>query len=67
MRPAGMNGHSKSLQDIFTDRKVPRSQRHRLPVVEANGEIAWIPGVASESFKADAGPAVRFSFELGSA
>jgi tRNA(Ile)-lysidine synthase len=63
MRPAGMGGHSKSLQDIFTDRKVPRSVRHRLPVVEADGEIAWVPGVASESF---AGRGVRLSWELGS-
>ena len=63
MKPAGMNGHSKSLQDIFTDRKVPRSLRHRLPVVESDGEIAWIPGVASETF---AGRGVRLDWELGS-
>jgi tRNA(Ile)-lysidine synthase len=64
MRPAGMGGHSKSLQDIFTDRKVPRTLRHRLPVVESGGEIAWVPGVASESF---AGRGVWLSWELGSA
>ena len=60
MRPAGMKGRSKSLQDIFTDRKVPRTERHRLPVVEADGEIAWVPGVASESF---AGRGVRLHWE----
>ena len=60
MKPAGMQGHSKSLQDIFTDRRIPRSQRHRLPVVEADGEIAWVPGVASESF---AGRGVRLHWE----
>jgi len=46
MRPAGLGG-SKSLQDLFTDRKVPRARRHALPVVVSDGEIAWIPGVAT--------------------
>jgi tRNA(Ile)-lysidine synthase len=46
IRPAGMGGSSKSLQDLFTDRKVPRELRRTLPVVEARGEIAWVAGVA---------------------
>jgi tRNA(Ile)-lysidine synthase len=51
MRPLGMAG-TKSLQDLFTDRRVPRSLRHTLPVVEARGEIAWVAGVAvSERFR----------------
>jgi tRNA(Ile)-lysidine synthase len=45
MRPAGLGG-SKSLQDLFTDRKVPRALRHTLPVVETGGEIVWVAGVA---------------------
>lgn len=45
MRPAGLGG-SKSLQDLFTDRKVPRALRHTLPVVESGGEIVWVAGVA---------------------
>jgi tRNA(Ile)-lysidine synthase len=56
MRPAGLGG-SKSLQDLFTDRKVPRALRHSLPVVTTeDGEIVWVAGVAvGESFKAAAG------------
>ncbi len=51
MRPLGLGG-SKSLQDIFTDRHVPRSLRHTLPVVLAGERIAWVAGVAvSEEFK----------------
>jgi tRNA(Ile)-lysidine synthase len=38
---------SRSLQDLFTDRKVPRERRHQLPVVVSAGEIAWVPGVAT--------------------
>jgi len=45
MRPAGLGG-SKSLQDLFTDRKVPRALRRTLPVVEAGGAIVWVAGVA---------------------
>jgi tRNA(Ile)-lysidine synthase len=57
MRPLGMNG-SKSLQDLFTDRGVPRSLRHRLPVVTAAGRVAWVAGVAvSEDFRL--GPEAR--------
>jgi tRNA(Ile)-lysidine synthase len=54
MRPAGLGG-SKSLQDLFTDRKVPRALRHTLPVFESDGEIVWVGGVAvDERFAADA-------------
>src|SRR5262249_30851142 len=55
MRPLGLGG-SKSLQDLFTDRKVPRSLRRALPVVASGNRIAWIAGVAvSEEFVAGAG------------
>jgi tRNA(Ile)-lysidine synthase len=55
MRPLGLDG-TKSLQDLFTDHKVPRSLRHALPVVTANERIAWIAGVAvSEEFAAKPG------------
>jgi len=46
MRPLGLGG-SRSLQDLFTDRKVPRERRARTPVVVSGGEIAWVPGVAT--------------------
>ncbi|MEO7196972.1 MAG: tRNA lysidine(34) synthetase TilS [Solirubrobacterales bacterium] len=51
IRPLGLGG-SKSLQDLFTDRGVPRSQRGRVPVVTAGGRVAWVAGVAvSEEFR----------------
>ncbi len=62
MRPLGLAG-TKSLQDLFTDRKVPRSVRRLLPVVESDGEIAWVAGVAvSERFKV--GPRTERSARL---
>jgi tRNA(Ile)-lysidine synthase len=46
MRPLGLGG-SRTLQDLFTDRKVPRARRRLVPVVVSGGEIAWVPGVAT--------------------
>jgi tRNA(Ile)-lysidine synthase len=46
MRPLGLGG-SRTLQDLFTDRKVPRARRAHTPVILSGGEIAWVPGVAT--------------------
>ncbi len=55
MRPVGLGG-TKTLQDLFTDRKVPRDLRRQLPVIEAGGEIAWVAGLAvGEPFAAREG------------
>jgi tRNA(Ile)-lysidine synthase len=57
MRPLGLDG-TRRLQDLFTDRKVPRERRRALPVVLSAGEIAWVPGVATgERFRVT--PATR--------
>ena len=51
MRPLGLAG-SKSLQDLFTDRRVPRSLRRTLPIVTAADRVAWVAGVAvAEEFR----------------
>ncbi|HEU0018713.1 MAG TPA: tRNA lysidine(34) synthetase TilS [Thermoleophilaceae bacterium] len=61
IRPLGLGG-TKSLQDLFTDRKIPRELRRTLPIVEAAGEIAWIAGVAvGERFAATTTTANRIS------
>jgi tRNA(Ile)-lysidine synthase len=44
IRPLGMNG-SRKVQDIFVDRKLPRTRRATWPLVAANGEILWIPAM----------------------
>ena len=55
MRPTGLGG-TKTLQDLFTDRKVPRALRRTLPIVESSGEIVWVAGVAvDERFAAPEG------------
>jgi tRNA(Ile)-lysidine synthase len=46
LRPLGMAG-SRKIQDLFTDRKLPRERRQSWPLVVAgDGEILWIPGLA---------------------
>lgn len=42
--PSGMNGRSKKLQDFFTDLKVSREDKRRIPVVVAPEGIVWIVG-----------------------
>jgi tRNA(Ile)-lysidine synthase len=41
--PLGASG-SKKLQDYFVDEGLPRRWRDRVPIIEANSEIAWIVG-----------------------
>ncbi|MBN2686299.1 MAG: tRNA lysidine(34) synthetase TilS [Pontiellaceae bacterium] len=55
MTPLGMMG-SRKLQDIFTDLKLPRAQRDRVPVVVCRREIIWLPGyrIAADWAVADA-------------
>jgi tRNA(Ile)-lysidine synthase len=55
MEPLGLGG-SKSLADLFCDRRLPRAERATVPVVVAAGEtIAWVPGVATgERFRVTA-------------
>lgn len=42
-RPLGIDG-SKKLQDYLVDSKVPRRERPRVPIIEANGRIVWVVG-----------------------
>ena len=60
--PLGLDG-SKSLADLFADRRIPRTLRHRLPVIsDSDGKVVWVAGVAvSREFAAspgDPGPAL---------
>ncbi len=45
--PTGMNG-SKKLKCFFSDKKIPRSQRERTPIILVNGEIATILGMRDD-------------------
>jgi tRNA(Ile)-lysidine synthase len=47
MRPRG--GHTRKLQDIFVDARVPREERDTWPLVFAAEKLAWVPGVAIDA------------------
>ncbi|MCA1810341.1 MAG: tRNA lysidine(34) synthetase TilS, partial [Lentisphaerae bacterium] len=42
MRPYGLHG-SRKLQDIFSDLKVPATQRSSIPLLVCGDEIIWLP------------------------
>jgi len=42
--PLGMGGRHKKVSDIFTDAKVPRMERHRVPIVADTQGIVWVVG-----------------------
>ncbi|HRV59158.1 MAG: tRNA lysidine(34) synthetase TilS [Solirubrobacterales bacterium] len=44
VNPIGLGG-SRSLQDVFTDAKVPRSKRRAWPVVWFGDRLLWVPGL----------------------
>lgn len=55
IRPRGLGG-SKKLQDLLVDRKVPRAERDRVPVVaDATGRIVWVIGHAVDADAAASG------------
>lgn len=58
VRPLG--GGTRRLKELLIDRRVPRRQRDRLPLLVVDGEIAWVPGVAvGERFRLNAGSTGR--------
>jgi tRNA(Ile)-lysidine synthase len=50
IRPLGLRGHSRKLQDVWTDAKVPVAERRRLPVLADDpegGVVLMVPGLLS--------------------
>jgi tRNA(Ile)-lysidine synthase len=55
IRPTGLGG-SKTLGDLFSDRRIPRELRRTLPVVVRGEDVVWVAGVAlDERFAAAEG------------
>ncbi|HET7910172.1 MAG TPA: tRNA lysidine(34) synthetase TilS [Nitrospira sp.] len=44
IEPKGMGGKSKKLQDFFTDSKLSREERSRIPLLVAPEGILWVVG-----------------------
>jgi tRNA(Ile)-lysidine synthase len=51
--PKGMEG-KKKVKDIFIDKKIPKDQRDKIPLVAMQSEILWIVGIRdSKNYKVD--------------
>ena len=44
--PLGMSGRKK-VKDIFIDRKIPLSERKRIPLIFSGADLIWIAGVCT--------------------
>ena len=65
-QPQGMTG-TKKLQDFFTDAKIPREHRDRIPLLVCDRGIGWVAGHRAAEWAA-AGPdavAVSITFAPG--
>jgi tRNA(Ile)-lysidine synthetase-like protein len=53
VKPLGMGGREKKLQDVLVDRKIAREERDALPlVVDGTDRIVWVVGEAvAEDFR----------------
>jgi tRNA(Ile)-lysidine synthase len=47
-QPLGMQGRRKKLQDYFSDQKVPREERGRVPLLIAPQGILWVVGYRAD-------------------
>jgi tRNA(Ile)-lysidine synthase len=63
-QPIGMKS-ARKLQDLFTDMKVPRAERHRrIVAATGQGEVFWVEGLRmAEGFKLEAGTMRRLRWE----
>jgi tRNA(Ile)-lysidine synthase len=59
IRPIGMNGQIKKIQDVFTDNKIPAFKKDHIYMLEINGEIIWIPGLKISELARCSKPSAR--------
>ncbi|NJL28072.1 MAG: tRNA lysidine(34) synthetase TilS [Thermoanaerobaculia bacterium] len=63
IRPLG--GPRRRLKDLLIEKRIPRQERDRLPLLVIDGEIAWVPGVTmGERFRLEPGAKQAWVAEL---
>jgi tRNA(Ile)-lysidine synthase len=67
--PVRLNGHCKSVKELFIDCKIPRRKRPSIPLFEAGGGIFWIPDLEIDMNlkRCEAGRAVKAVLEYDQA
>ena len=46
--PKGLGGRKKKIQDFFSDVKLPRSQRAKVPLLVSPEGILWVGGMRED-------------------
>ncbi len=46
--PNGMGGRQKKIQDFFVDAKIPKEDRHHIPLLTATEGILWVVGFRTD-------------------
>jgi len=46
--PAGMGGHKKKVKEYFIDRKIPRRERDKIPILFSPEGILWVVGYRTD-------------------
>lgn len=46
IQPLGMKGKKKKISDLATDKKIHLFEKEKIRVVESDGNIIWVPGLA---------------------
>ena len=55
-------GHTHKLKKLYSEKKIPKSDRHALPVVERDGEVVWIPRVRTADGEHGGGSAIYLAY-----
>ncbi len=63
IHPLGAGG-SRRLKEVLIDRRVPRPERERLPLLCVGERIAWVPGITIEQHYRLAGQATAWVAEV---
>jgi len=59
-------GGTKKVKKILLERRIPPSERHRVPLlVDAEGEVLWIPGMARAAWTGREGAADGLLIGIG--
>lgn len=45
IKPLGMNGKSKKIQDVFTNHKIPNFEKDSIYILFSGEDVLWIPGI----------------------
>lgn len=55
-------GHTHTVKKLFSDKKLTKEKRAKLPIIECDGRIVWIPGVRAADGVSDGRERLYFAY-----